>query len=170
MENKTSSLGKFFFTWLILMLVWFAFTLSLAPAEIIVGLIITSIVSWLNYNSFTCCGLRLLSPAKLILIVQYLVVFTIALIKSNFHVAAIVIKPKIKVNPGIVKFKSKLQSDFAKMVLANSITLTPGTLSVDLIDDVFYIHWLEVSEHTEEGIYAAIAEEFENKLIKIFDK
>jgi len=170
MENRSSGLGKFLFTWVLLMLVWYAFTLSIQPAEIIAGLVVTFIVSWLNYNSFTCCGLRLLHPAKIVLIVQYFVVFIIALIKSNFHVAAIVIKPKINVNPGIVKFKTNLQSDFAKMVLANSITLTPGTLSVDVIEDVFYIHWLEVTEHSDEGIYQAIAAEFESKLIKIFDK
>lgn len=152
------------------MLVWYAFTVSFQPAELITGLIVTFIVSWLNYNSFACCGLDLFQPSKILLILQYMVIFMRALIKSNIHVAKIVIKPYIKVNPGIVKFKSKLESDFGKMVLANSITLTPGTLSVDLIDDTFYIHWLEVTEHSEEGIYSAIAEEFENKLIKIFDK
>jgi len=170
MENKSSNPSKFIFTWIVLMLVWYAFTVSLQPAELITGLIVTFIVSWLNYNSFACCGLKLFQPAKILLILQYLVIFLVALIKSNFHVAKIVIQPTINVNPGIVKFKSKLESDFGKMVLANSITLTPGTLSVDVIEDTFYIHWLEVTEHSEEGIYSAIAEEFENKLIKIFDK
>jgi multicomponent Na+:H+ antiporter subunit E len=170
MENKSSSPGKFLFTWVLLMLVWYAFTLSLQPAEIIAGLIVTFIVSWLNYNSFTCCGLKLLHPGKLWLIVQYLYVFLVALVKSNFHVAAIVISPTINVNPGIVKFKTNLKSDFAKMVLANSITLTPGTLSVDVIEDEFYIHWLEVTEYTEAGIFQSIAADFENKLVKIFDK
>jgi len=170
MEKKSSSPSKFIFTWIVLMLVWYAFTVSFQPAELIAGLIVTFIVSWLNYNSFACCGLKLFHPAKILLIFQYLITFLVALIKSNFHVAKIVISPKIDVNPGIVKFQSKLQSDFGKMVLANSITLTPGTLSVDVIEDTFYIHWLEVTEHSEAGIYSAIAEEFESKLIKIFDK
>jgi len=174
MENKSSNPGKspgnFIFTWIVLMLVWYAFTVSLQPAELITGLIVTFIVSWLNYNSFACCGLKLFHPIKMLLVLQYMLIFMKALIKSNIHVAAIVISPKIDINPGIVKFKSKLKSDFGKMVLANSITLTPGTLSVDVIDDTFFIHWLEVTESSETGIYNAIAEEFENKLIKIFDK
>lgn len=169
-SNSGTSLSKFLFTWIVLMLVWYAFTISFAPAELITGFIVTGIVTWLNYNNFACCGLNLFKPSKILLIIQYLFVFLVALIKSNFHVAGIVIKPKIVVNPGIVKFKSKLKSDFGKMVLANSITLTPGTLSVDVIEDSFYIHWLEVTARSEEGIYKAIAEDFENILIKIFDK
>ena len=67
-----------------------------------------------------------------------------------------------------VKFKTKLTSDFAKMVLANSITLTPGTLSVDIIDDTYYIHWIDVKSLDPEEVHKDIAEQFEKILLKIF--
>jgi len=170
MKGKTLKWARFLYTWLLLMVVWYAFTVSLAPAEIITGLIVTGIISALNFTSFTHYGFRLFHPRRILLLLQYSYVFLIALIKANFQVARIVINPKLPVNPGIVKFKTSLQSDFAKMVLANSITLTPGTLTVDLVEDEFYIHWLKMTSHDKTGIYEAIAADFEKILIKIFDK
>jgi len=170
MKNKSLKWGRFLYTWLILMVVWYAFTVSLAAAEIITGLIVTGIIAALNFTSFTCCGLRLFHPKRVLYLIQYAFVFIVALIKANFQVAKIVLNPKLPVNPGIVKFKTSLKSDFAKMVLANSITLTPGTLTVDLVEDEFYIHWLKMTAKDEAGIYEAIAADFEKILIKIFDK
>ena len=54
------------------------------------------------------------------------------------------------------------------MVLANSITLTPGTLSIDIIDDTFYVHWIDVKTTNPEEAYKEIAEKFEKILLKIF--
>ena len=82
--------------------------------------------------------------------------------------ARIVLSPSLPINPGIVKFKSKLPTDYAKMVLANSITLTPGTLSIDIIDDTFYIHWINVKTTNPEEAFTEIAETFEKILLKIF--
>jgi multicomponent Na+:H+ antiporter subunit E len=100
--------------------------------------------------------------------VYYLLIFIRELIKSNFDVARRVLTPSLPINPGIVKFKSELPTDFAKMILANSITLTPGTLSIDIIDDTFYIHWIDVKTTNPEEAFAEIAETFEKILLKIF--
>ncbi|MCD6179712.1 MAG: Na+/H+ antiporter subunit E [Bacteroidales bacterium] len=170
MKNTSSKWSRFLYTWLLLMVVWYAFTVSFATAEIVTGLIVTGIISALNFTSFSHYGFRLFHPRRIMYLLQYSWVFLIALIKANFQVAKIVINPKLPVNPGIVKFKSSLKSDFAKMVLANSITLTPGTLTVDLIEDEFYIHWLKMTTKDEAGVYEAIAADFEKILIKIFDK
>jgi multicomponent Na+:H+ antiporter subunit E len=100
--------------------------------------------------------------------IWYLFVFVRELIKSNLDVARRVISPSLPINPGIVKFKSKLPTEYSKMVLANSITLTPGTLSIDIIDDTFYIHWIDVKTTDPEKAYTEIAETFEKILLKIF--
>jgi len=170
MKNTSLKWSQFLYTWLLLMVAWYAFTVSLARAEIITGLVVTGIIAALNFTSFTHYGLRLFHPRRIMFLIQYSYVFIVALVKANFQVAKIVISPKLLVNPGIVKFKTNLKSDFAKMVLANSITLTPGTLTVDLVEDEFYIHWLKMTAKDEAGIYEAIAADFEKILIKIFDK
>jgi multicomponent Na+:H+ antiporter subunit E len=93
----------------------------------------------------------------------------IALIKSNFDIARRVISPKLPINPGIVKFETKLTNGFARLVLANSITLTPGTLTMDVINNKFYVHWIDVKSDDPEVVYREIAEPFEKILIKIYE-
>jgi len=100
--------------------------------------------------------------------IVYILVFLRELIKANFDVARRVITPSLPINPGIVKFKTNLKSDYAKMVLANSITLTPGTLSVDIVDDTFYVHWIDVKSTDPEQAFKYVAETFEKILLKIF--
>ena len=168
MASKMSNISKLIFTWLIIFILWLAFTASFELYEVITGLSISLIISLLTYKSFTTRGVKGLSPIKLIFVFKYIIIFLIALVKANLHVAKIVLSPNLPINPGIVEFESKLESDFAKMILANSITLTPGTLSVDIIENRFYIHWLEVKDTSPEVAYNEIAKQFEDVLLKIY--
>lgn len=171
MKSLTLSekLTRFFINWLFLMIVWIAFTTSFATQELVTGIFVTMIISLFVIPLFTCCTLKILSPKRIYYMIIYLGVFTIELIKSNFDVARRVLTPSLPINPGIIKFKSKLPTDYSKMVLANSITLTPGTLSIDIIDDTFYIHWIDVKTTDPEKTYTEIAEKFEKILLKIFN-
>jgi multicomponent Na+:H+ antiporter subunit E len=144
------------------------FTSSFAAHELLVGALVTMLMSYLGIRLFTCCNLSILSPVKIFLMVYYLVLFIKAFIVANFDVARRVVSPSLPINPGIVKFKTKLTTNFSKMVLANSITLTPGTLSIDVIDDTFYIHWIDVQTTDPEKAFTEIAESFEKVLLKIF--
>ncbi len=73
------------------------------------------------------------------------------IIKANIDVAEIVLDPRLPISPVIVKFKFALKEDLPRVALANSITLTPGTLTVDVQDDTFFIHCL--AEHHAESIF-----------------
>ena len=164
----TDKLSRFIVNWFFLMIVWIAFTTSFATQELLVGLLSTMIISYLSIGLFTCCTLAILSPVRVYYMIVYLFVFIVALVKSNLDVARRVLTPSLPINPGIVKFKTKLTTDYSKMVLANSITLTPGTLSVDIIEDTFYIHWIDVKTTDPEEAYTEIAWQFEKILLKIF--
>jgi multicomponent Na+:H+ antiporter subunit E len=109
-----------------------------------------------------------MAPSHIIHFIKYFFVFLGALLKANFDVARRVINPKLPINPGIVSFETKLNNDFAKMVLANSITLTPGTLTIDVVDNTFYVHWIDVTTENKEEIYNEIAAPFEKILLKIY--
>jgi len=67
-----------------------------------------------------------------------------------------------------VKVKTKLTSNIAKTILANSITLTPGTLTVDIKDEYLYIHWIEIQHDDLEGATLDIVAKFEKYLEVIF--
>jgi multicomponent Na+:H+ antiporter subunit E len=60
---------------------------------------------------------------------------------ANLHVAYLVVNPRA-IDPRIVRFKTRLKSEFAMVTLGNSITLTPGTITMDIIDGEFYVHAL----------------------------
>ena len=163
-----TKVSRFFMNWIFLMMVWLGFTNSFASQELYVGIGLTALISFLGIRLFTCCDLSLLHPVRLFNIVKFIFVFLFALIKSNFDVARRVLSPSLPINPGIVKFKTKLTKNFAKMVLANSITLTPGTLTIDVIGDTFYIHWIDTLTTNPEEAYKEIAAQFEEILLKIF--
>ncbi len=115
--------------------------------EIFAGVIIALIVAaFASKVLFQKKSYRLLNPSKWVLFLCYFFgPFLHALIKANIDVAYRVITNKI--NPGIVKISPQLKSDAAITMLANSITLTPGTLSVDIDEDSndLYIHWINVT-------------------------
>lgn len=87
---------------------------------------------------------RLLNPLRWILFIIYLIgPFLFYMIKANIDVAYRVITGRIK--PGIVKIETGLKTDLGVTMLANSITLTPGTLTVDVDDkNNLYVHWINV--------------------------
>src|SRR6056297_573896 len=109
-----------------------------------------------------------LTPQAFIFTIIYLFVFLFELIKSNLDVARRVITPSLPINPGIIEVKTRLRSKMGRMILANSITLTPGTLTIDILEDTLYIHWIDVK--TEDTIQATeqIVRKFEKYLEKIY--
>ncbi|UBM62723.1 Na+/H+ antiporter subunit E [Candidatus Sulfidibacterium hydrothermale] len=161
-------LGRFIVNWIFLFLVWLMFTSTLFWQEVLIGAVVSMLISLASIRLFTCCTLSILNPVKIFWMVWYFFVFLKLLIIANLDVAKRVISPSLPINPGIVKFKTKLKTNYSKMVLANSITLTPGTLSVDVIGDTFYIHWIDVQSTDPEQAFKDIAEPFEKILLKIF--
>jgi len=168
MQTSSISIGKFLFNWLLMFVVWLGFTTSLAIPEVLTGVLVSFIVSLMTAGIFKCCSLDIFLPQKLFYIFKYVFVFIIALLKANFDVARRVVSPSLPINPGIVEFDTKLTNEFAKMVLANSITLTPGTLSIDMVGNRFYIHWIDVVSEDHEEAHRLIAKDFEDILLKIF--
>lgn len=82
---------------------------------------------------------------------------------ANIHVASLVLRRRMPIDPQVVKFKTKLETDISSVVLANSITLTPGTITMDIQDGVFYVHALsrKVAEELNAG-------EMEDRVAHIF--
>ncbi|MCY6355206.1 Na+/H+ antiporter subunit E [Clostridium sp. ZS2-4] len=81
---------------------------------------------------------------------------------ANFSVAKIVLSPNVNISPDVVRFETKLKSEFCRTVLANSITLTPGTITVAMEDNVLTVHCLE-----KEYIDGLINSKFEKILLKV---
>lgn len=85
-------------------------------------------------------------------------------IKRIFH-------PKMPINPGIVKVPYHVESEYAVVTIANSITNTPGTVVVDVDENEkkLFVHWIDVKDIKEEVCYERISKTFEKYAKKIFD-
>lgn len=74
--------------------------------------------------------------------VFYAVVLLVEIIKANISITRLVLSPDINVDPCLVRFRTPLKTTAARVALANSITLTPGTITVSLEGDEFLVHAL----------------------------
>ena len=113
-------------------------------------------------------GLPRITPKRIAWSVAYVFYIFIEIIKANFDVARRVVQPVIPINPGIVTVRTKLGTPLGRTVLANSITLTPGTLSVEIKGDLLYVHWIDVSSSDLEEATGEIVAGFEKYLEVIF--
>ena len=100
---------------------------------------------------------------KLPYIFTYILVLIAEIIKANLATVFLIIKGNKKIKPVVVSFDSPLKSEYASSVLANSITLTPGTISVSMRDGKFRVHCLDVSlcEGIESSIFVKILKKIE---------
>lgn len=87
------------------------------------------------------------------------------IIRAGFHVVGLIIKPSMPIHTTLVTFRADLPSTHARVILATSITLTPGTLTVDLEDDLFTIHALDDNSH--KGISS---DEMPRKVLNLFER
>ncbi|MDY6801372.1 MAG: Na+/H+ antiporter subunit E [Bacteroidota bacterium] len=154
---------------LILMVVWLLVNNSFSGQIIIIGIILSAFIALLFGTNLRVFDELKFTPKALGYTFIYLMVFLIELIKSNLDVARRVLTPSLPINPGIVKTKTILKSKMGRMILANSITLTPGTLTVDIKDDTLYIHWIDVCCEDIDKATQKIVKKFEKHLIKIYD-
>jgi multicomponent Na+:H+ antiporter subunit E len=113
-------------------------------AELIIGAVFAVAVGAVLGNRFIGKDLRMLNPVRWFTFLVYLFPFFYAMAKANVDVAYRVITGRI--NPAIVRINPRLKNDVSLTILANSITLTPGTLSVDVDQKTneLYVHWINI--------------------------
>ena len=119
--------------------------------ELIMAVIVSLTVAALTYKHLPNASLKYFHPKRLGYLFVYVLVFIRELIKANLNMARIVLSPNLPIKPGIVKIKTDLKSDFARLLLGNSITLTPGTMTMEVNGDTLYIHWVEICDDLKEA-------------------
>lgn len=162
------NLKRFIFTTAVYFLFWLAYTSSLAQSEMMAGLIISLILSYFTYQSFSRDKGNNNILSRFLAFLKYLPVFLWEMIKANLDVAKRVIDPSLPINPAIVEISTDLKSNQAKLFLANSITLTPGTLTVDIVEDKLYVHWIDLTAEDPAEQKKIISEKFEKLLEGVF--
>ena len=138
---------------------------SVLLIDVLMGLVVAAIVALVMRAMFRQNFVRLLNPRCWFWMIVYFFVFSWYVLKGGMDVVYRVLHPTMPIHPGIVRVKSNLQTDTGRIVLANSITLTPGTLTVDVVDDRIMVHWIDCPPRgTVEDRTRAIADSFERLL------
>lgn len=152
-DNKFSAwLSTFIFCFLF----WLLLTWSVALREILIGLVVSAVVAAVSARFLIQKdAFYLYHPVRLLTLIFYLVIiFPIEVIKANIAMAAIVLSPDLKnYKPGIIRVPAaeKPKSLYGQALLSNCITLTPGTITMEVAEDKhgndhYYIHWINVTE------------------------
>lgn len=126
------------------------------------GMAVACLVIWIT-GAAASGGLSCwLEPKRYFWALAYAFVLAAYIVKANLEVAYRVLRPTLTIRPGIVKLKTRLSHPSARTVLSNSITLTPGTLTVDIHDDgVMMVHWIYVRSLDQEEATRQVIGRFE---------
>ncbi len=147
-------------TFTVCIISWIAFTQTLAVAELATGAIVSLIVALMSRDiSFQSHAKSLFDPRVWVRILILAMVFVVEEIKAHLIVSKMILTGKVL--PAVVKVKDAPKDPSARTLLANMITLTPGTLTVEA-DDGFFVHWLGF----EAG--RPVAEQFSSRVGGVF--
>lgn len=149
---------------LLLLAVWAAMAYPLDLQEIGAAGVVTLLILLLPLGAARVFGDIRLTPKSIAYAIAFFFVFFGELIRANIDVAFRVLSPELPIRPGIVRVRTRLKSRVGRLLLANSITLTPGTITVESKDDLFYVHWINVESQDIEEATRRIIEKFERYL------
>ncbi|HDQ39677.1 MAG TPA: cation transporter [Desulfonatronum sp.] len=152
---------------LLLSAIWLLLSGKTEPIYLFWGAVSVAFVLWMSNRIHNIplaenepCGTTRINIPRLII---YLVWLVGEIIKAGFYVAYVILHPKMPIEPMLVRFTSKQPNVMARVILANSITLTPGTLTVDVDGIHFTVHAL--TRDTEEGL---VSGEMESRVARLY--
>jgi len=153
--------------YLVFLALWIVFNGKVTLEIVLFGLAIAAALEWfiikfMNYKPATTWKAIRLTPRAL----QYLGVLLVEIFKANVQTTKLIYSAKYEVEPLLVTFRPGLKTDVARVVLANSITLTPGTITVTLEGDEFVVHCLdrELADGIEDSVFVKLLRKMEEKV------
>ncbi|APE31480.1 Na+/H+ antiporter subunit E [Halomonas aestuarii] len=149
----------------LLLVVWLMMARSIAPGHILLGGFLALTIPLLTHR-FWDAQPHVKKPGKLLL---YVLRVLGDIIVANLHVAWLIINPRQRMRPAFVEYPLMLEDRFTITLLANTISLTPGTVSANMRLDgkTLLIHSLDVED--EEALIATIRERYERPLKEIYE-
>lgn len=143
---------KLFVTNILLTFVWLFLTGEFKVPNFILGFITCYLILWLAFGRDS--DSRYFRKGLLLIDILFFLIKEI--IRSNFEVAKDMIKKGKQIKPGVIRIHTKVDTDFELVVLSNMITLTPGNLVLDYVEETksLYVHLLngDTEESTRESL------------------
>lgn len=155
---------RYIITFLILYVNWMIWSGKFDAFHLSLGGISCIIVTYTTHDLlFKRTQFSFRDIIEVIRLFKYIPWLIYQIILANIHVASLVLNPKMPIDPKIIRFKTKLKKDISLTTFANSITLTPGTITADIVEGEYYVHALnkKVADDLLSG-------EMENKVAHVF--
>lgn len=131
---------------ILLFLLWLIFNGTITLETVIFGIVISGLIYWFG------CSFMGMSPKKELryakkagIFLEYVAVLFVEVIKANIVTIKMVLSHRYDIEPVIVSFDVHFETRLCRVLFANSITLTPGTITVDIIGDRYKVHALDIS-------------------------
>lgn len=149
---------------------WVLFSFPVTPERLVIGVFVSVFVAFMTGDLFKEDTFVLTGFSRYLWFFYYVPLFIWECIKANIDGAWRVCHPDLPIRPGIVRVKTTLTSDIALTFLANTLTLKPGTMTVDIDKEngFLYIHWIDVKSEDAQKSAELIVEKFERILKRIF--
>jgi multicomponent Na+:H+ antiporter subunit E len=149
----------------LLLAFWLIIIPSISLVQIVVGSIVAFAITIYSFDATTSSKPFNINLLYIFKFIRFSLVLLVEIVKSNIEVAKIILSPKLKIKPKFIKINNPLKSDFNRVLYGNAITLTPGTITVELEKDYIIIHAL-TSDGTNDdsgGVLGRAAKRLEDK-------
>jgi len=159
-------------TFILLFASWVVLSGKFDPFHLALGVLSSAFVAWLSHDLLFIqrrkgWGERMREGVRFF---RYALWLFWQIVLANIHVTVLALSPKAltrEIDPHIITFKTILKSEFARFVLANSITLTPGTVTVRIHGDIFHVH--AISRKAAGDLATQAVSEMERRVAWVFE-
>lgn len=151
--------------------VWVLLAPTTDPEFLLAGLVISVPLGWLlGTYAFEGPVGKMLEPKRWWFMLLYLLILVKEIVIAGVFVTRIVFKRELAIRPGVVAVQTRLSKRWELTLLANSITLTPGTFFLDLDErsKTIYVHWITMRSEALDEVKRMIAGSYERMLSKVF--
>lgn len=143
---------------------WLVISASLAPSDLALGAALSLLLGWWSARFLWAGDAPALSPRQLLALARYLVTFSGQVFLAALHVARVVVDPRLPIEPRLVVCRTRLRHEIARIAFAHSVSLTPGTLTVDMNGAEFLVHCLD-----EASAAQLLSGDLEARVARVFE-
>jgi multicomponent Na+:H+ antiporter subunit E len=149
----------------LLLAFWLVIVPSIDLIQVVVGSIVAFAVTIYSFDTVTSVEPFNFNLLYIFKFIRFSLVLLVEIVKSNIEVAKIILAPKLKIKPKFIRIDNPLKSDLNRVIYGNAITLTPGTITVELEENYIIVHALNSSDKTDKtgGALGLAAKRLEDK-------
>ena len=144
---------------------WLVISASLAPVDVVVGAVLSLLLGWWSARFLWAGRAPRISLRESLALLRYLAGFSLQVLHSAIHVALVVVDPRLPIAPRLFVCRTQLQREVSRIAFAHSVSLTPGTLTVDVTGGDFLVHCLD-----EESVERILSGELERRIARVFER